>query len=148
MPCEPLTSESLASDPLTCDPIPCVSMPCDPKHSEFLTSDPQPSKLWPTVSSTPCNIICSNQEPNLDTESPQNVPPNKPVQKSEESHTMKSSKLKQVASVNKNKNAKSPKRGTITSMFDAIIKRKLSPEKENDTAQENPKSHRSDNHNA
>ena len=93
----------------------------------MLTSDPQPSKPWPTVSSTPCNIICSNQEPNLDAESPQNVPPNKPVQKSEESHTMKSLKLKQVASVNKNKNAKSPKRGTITSMFDAIIKRKLSP---------------------
>ena len=101
-------------------------MPCEPLPSES-----------PTVSSTPCNIICSNQEPHLDTGSPQNVPPNKPVQKSEES-----SKLKQVASVNKNKNAKSPKRGTITSMFDAIIKRKLSPEKENNTA------HRSDNHNA
>ena len=42
---------------------------------------------------------------------------------------------------------KSPvsKKGTITSMFDAIIKRKLSPEKEADTTQDDLKMHRIEN---
>ena len=38
-----------------------------------------------------------------------------------------------------------PKKGTITSMFDAIIKRKLSPEKEADTTQDDLKIHRTEN---
>ena len=36
----------------------------------------------------------------------------------------------------------SAKKGTITSMFDAIIKRKLSPEKEADNTQDDLKIHR------
>ena len=53
--------------------------------------------------------------------------------------------IKQITS--DNKNVKCPKRSTITSLFDAIIKQKLSPEKEADTALDNLESHRSDNHN-
>ena len=48
----------------------------------------------------------------------------------------------------KSSSVKPSTKDNITSLFGAIIKRKLSPEKEADTAQENPKSHRSDNHNS
>ena len=48
------------------------------------------------------------------------------VQKPDQPQSIKSPSLTQITSGNKN--VKSPKRGTIGFLFDAIVKRKLSPE--------------------
>ena len=146
LPSAPLPSEQLRSEPLALKPLPLDPLPSEPLPSKPLPSEPFPSEQLPTVSIQP--VTLPSESLPLDPLPSYHVSADPPPAESLpcKPHSTKPSSVK--LSTKDNKNIKSPKRGTITSLFDAIVKRKLSPEKEADTAQENPKSHRSDNHNS
>ena len=150
-PPEPLSSAPIPSEPLPSEQLPSAPFPSEqlrpePLPSEPLPLEPIPSDQLPTVSIQPVTLpsISFPLDPLPSYDVSSDPPPAESLPC--KSHSTKPSSVKQ--STKYNKNIKSPKSGTITSLFVAIVKRKLSPEKEADTAQENPKSHRSDNHNS
>ena len=151
LPTEPLNTTLLPSEPLSSEPLSSAPIPSEPLPSEQLPSAPLPAEPLPSeqLLTAPIQpVTLPSESLPLDPLPSYHVSSDPPPAESLpcKPHSTKSSSVKQ--STKDNKNIKSPKRGTITSLFDAIIKRKLSPEKEADTAQENPKSHRSDNHNS
>ena len=118
--------------------IPPPSTPSSPLPSP---SQPEPS-TQPSFS-TPSETVhaeSSEQKQLVDVVPSQNV--------SVSSRTIKKSsrfQFKDKSSTKEIGKTPVPKKGTITSMFDAIIKRKLSPEKEADTTQDDLKIHRTEN---